>query len=153
MGYTTEFDGYFEFNKPLDAETLEFLKKFNATRRMARNVDGYGIEGEFYVDGGGYCGQDQEDNIIDYNRQPRTQPSLWCQWRPSDDGTTLAWDGDEKFYNYVEWLEYLIENILAPRGYEIHGVVEWQCEDREDIGQIEVKHNKVKVLYGRIIYE
>ena len=34
----------------------------------------------------------------------------------------------EKFYYYVEWLRYLIDNILAPRGYILNGDVEY-CED------------------------
>ena len=34
MGYTTDFTGQFDLDKPLDDETYEFLCKFNSTRRM-----------------------------------------------------------------------------------------------------------------------
>jgi hypothetical protein len=79
MGYTTDFSGEFKLNKPLDPETERLMDGLNTTRRMKRNVDEsiYGIEGEFYF-GSGSFGQDREENIIDYNSPPRTQPGLWC---------------------------------------------------------------------------
>src|SRR5574337_684850 len=99
MGYSTDFFGSFELNKPLDADTLKFLQKFNETRRMARKLGReYGVEGEFYVDGTGDFGQERDATVIDGNRPPSTQPGLWCQWRPTDDGTAIEWDGGEKFY-------------------------------------------------------
>ncbi len=146
MGYTTEFKGRFKFNKPLDSETLTFLTKLANTRRMARNLPPeYGTEGEFYVDGGGFAGQDREPSVIDFNRPPSTQPSLWLQWEPTQDGKYLEWNGAEKFYSYVEWLEYLIEKVLAPKGYSISGRVMYQGEDDTDAGMIEVRQNRVHV--------
>lgn len=125
----------------------KFLVRFNETRRMARNVDKkYGTEGEFYVKGEGYKGQENNDNITDYNTPPSTQPSLWCQWRPSDDGWFIQWDGGEKFYNYVEWLEYLIKKVLAPNGYVLNGSISWSGEEQGDTGTIEVVDNKVGVI-------
>lgn len=37
MGYTTDFEGYFEFNKPVTKELREYINLFNHTRRMKRN--------------------------------------------------------------------------------------------------------------------
>ena len=84
MGYTTNFTGKFNINPPLSAEDNEFLTNFSYSRRVARKVDSkYGVEGELYV------GKDhifnQEQNVIDYNRPPSTQPGLWCQWIPDED--------------------------------------------------------------------
>lgn len=144
MGYTTDFRGVLNLNKKLSKEDHTFLEKFAETRRMARNVDPkYGVEGEFYVEGGETFGQGMDDSIIDYNRPPKTQPGLWCQWVPTEDGMGIAWDGGEKFYNYVEWLKYLIENILAPRGYVVNGSVEWRGEEWDDTGEIVVSDNVV----------
>jgi len=144
VGYTTDFEGSFSIDPPLNEETKTFLNKFNQTRRMARNVDAkYGIEGEFYVDGTGDYGQAHEANIIDFNRPPSTQPGLWCQWTPNENGTELIWDGGEKFYSYIDWLKYLIKNIFEPRGYTLNGAVNWYGEDREDTGVINVVDNKV----------
>jgi hypothetical protein len=160
MGYTTDFEGKFELNKTLDSETHDFLTKLAETRRMKRNADvlqgdpvkygfdSWGTEGEFFVDGGGFAGQDRDKSIIDYNMPPRTQPGLWCQWVPTEDGMAIVWDGNEKFYNYTQWLEYIIAKVLAPRGYVLNGMVEWQGEDSEDFGQLKVEDNKVLMRYG-----
>ena len=146
MGYTTDFSGSFQLNTPLQPRMNEFLKKFNETRRMARNVDeAFGIEGEFYVLGTGFFGQDHEANVIDYNTAPVTQPGLWCQWTPNEDGTAIEWDGGEKFYYYSEWLFYLINKILAPNGYVLNGTVTWQGEETGDVGKIKVVDNVITV--------
>lgn len=144
MGYTTEFEGCFSLNKELDDVTFDFLKKLNETRRMARNVNAkYGVEGEFYVDGGGMCGQAHEKSIIDFNGAPKTQPGLWCKWTPTEDRRGIEWDGAEKFYAYVEWLEYLISKVLAPRGYVLNGSVKFRGEESDDRGTIKIKDNVV----------
>lgn len=145
MGYTTDFDGRFKLDKKLDADTFTLLKGLAETRRMKRNIDGYGVEGEFYIDGKGEFGQGHDETVVDYNTPPRTQPSLWLQWTPTRDKQGLKWDGNEKFYHYVEWLEYLIANVLKPRGYTVSGAVKWRGEDFNDIGTITVIDNKVQV--------
>ena len=157
MGYTTEFKGKFLLNKALDQETYNFLKKLSETRRMKRNVsllpEGYekynlenwGEEGEFFVDAGGLCGQDRESSIVDYNTPPITQPGLWCHWTPTEDKLAIKWDDGEKFYDYIEWIEYLIDKILKPRKYKLNGTVQWRGEEFDDIGEIQIKNNKVKI--------
>jgi predicted phosphohydrolase len=57
----------------------------------------------------------------------------------------IEWDGGEKFYNYTEWLVYLINKVLAPNGYVLNGVVEWSGEETGDVGEITVEDNKVFV--------
>lgn len=37
MGYTTTFEGIFEFSKPLTKEQKNYLKKFAGSRRMKRD--------------------------------------------------------------------------------------------------------------------
>jgi len=150
MGYTTDFEGTFKLNKPLDDETYTFLCKFNETRRMKRNLPPqFGIDGEFYVDGGGFCGQDHEDNIVDFNSPPSTQPGLWCQWRPTEDRLGIEWDGGEKFYEYTEWLKYIVQRFLAPKDYILNGVVKYWGEDRDDFGVISVIDNSIVQITGR----
>jgi hypothetical protein len=148
VGYSTDFTGEFHLNQRLDKETQTFLEKFAHTRRMKRNIQGYGVDGEFYVDGGGDFGQADDSTVVDHNRPPSTQPGLWCQWVPNKDGTTIEWDGGEKFYDYVEWLKYIITNFLAPKGYVLNGLVEYQGEDNEDFGAIAVKDNKILLSKG-----
>ena len=144
MGYTTDFSGRFELNKELTPKMAQYLKMFNETRRMQRTTDEvFGVDGEFFVFGGGDFGQNQEPNIIDYNKAPSTQPGLWCQWTPSDDNMGIEWDGGEKFYYYSDWLVYLIHKVLAPNGYVLNGVVTWQGEEIGDVGEIIVENNRV----------
>ena len=92
MGYTTEFKGKFDLDKPLTAEHMaEFAK----------------------------CDRDEWPNapVRGYN-----------QWRPTADGTGIEWDQEEKFYDWKEWLQYWIDDVLAPRGYTLTGSVEWSGE-------------------------
>lgn len=144
MGYTTDFSGRFELNKQLTPKMAQYLKLFNETRRMGRNTDEvFGVQGEFFVFGGGSFGQNREENVIDFNTAPSTQPGLWCQWTPSDDNMGIEWDEGEKFYYYSDWLVYLINKILAPNGYVLNGVVTWQGEETGDVGEIIVENNRV----------
>lgn len=79
-------------------------------------------------------------------------PGYYCQWIPTEDGTGLAWDGNEKFYDYVEWLEYLIKTFLIPWGITCNGDVEWYGEESDDRGIIRVRNNKVKAYEATISY-
>lgn len=155
MGYTTDFEGKFKLNKKLDDETQQFLVLFNESRHMKRKFpdNKYGVDGEFFVDGLGFMGQDGDSSVVDHNRPPSTQPSLWCQWRPSDDGLHIEWDGGEKFYSYVEWLKYIVTNILKPKGYSLDGQVFWQGEDSDDRGILVAVNNHITTKIGRTIYE
>ncbi len=154
MGYTTDFNGRFALNKVLDQETHAYLERFNESRRMGRNLGPeFGVQGEFYVDGTDTFGQGKDLNIIDYNRPPKTQPSLWCGWRPSEDGKYIEWDGGEKFYEYIPWLKYIITNFLDPKGYKLTGEVEWEGEDSDDFGKIVVRNNDITIKVGKKIYE
>ena len=106
----------------------------------------YGQQGEYYV------GDTKDNSILDINTPSSTQPGLWCQWVLSKDGKELMWDGGEKFYNYVEWLEYMIKNFFEPWGIKLDGVIKWSGEDREDIGSIKVVKNKVTAKPATIKY-
>jgi hypothetical protein len=167
MGYTTDFYGEFNLDKPLKPEHAAYLKKFAETRRMCRDAAvassfpdpirvaaglPIGTDGGYFVGGSGDFGQSVDASIVSYNNPPAGQPGLWCQWVPNEDGTAIVWDDGEKFYEYTAWLEYLIEHFLEPWGYVLNGEVEWQGEERGDIGLLVVKDNAVEEHYGRISY-
>ena len=137
----------------------------------------YGHEGEFFAREDGNYGQTEDKSILDYNTPPgqmlsqglenfnkvwnvnqariqglNCQPGLWCQWEVSENGEILQWDGGEKFYNYIEWLKYLIDRFFKPWGVKLNGEIEWKGEDTDDIGKIVVKDNMVKAGRGVITY-
>lgn len=166
MGYSTEFEGEFVCSPKLNTDQVDYLNKLAQTRRMARDNSklklsdlnkrlglGLGEQGEYYVHGGGFGGQDREDSILDYNTPPRTQPGLWCQWAPTEDGEAIGWDGGEKFYNYINWIKYIIQNFLKPWGVVLNGEVTWQGEDYDDFGKIVIDNNVVKIFIGERSYK
>jgi hypothetical protein len=143
----------------LRPEHAAYLRAFSDTRQMKRNGTRarqlpdpvrkaaglpLGREAAYFVGGRGFAGQDPDDSIIDQNEPPRGQPGLWCHWAPTEDGTAIAWNGAEKFYSYVEWLEYLILHFLTRWGYVLNGRVDWQGEEDSDQGTILVRENVVE---------
>ena len=162
MGYTTQFEGGFKVNKKLDKDVADLINGITTTRRMKRDINKlaeklniskelslmkFGIEGEFYYDKEDFknFGQSKDDTVIDYNKPPSTQPSLWCQWYYFEKDNEIRWDLGEKFYNYVDWINYIIKKILAPRNYYLNGEVTWQGEEDDDKGFIEIKNNILTV--------
>lgn len=117
MGYTTDFEGKFDFNRQLTLDEKNELEVIHDTRH------------------------DDEEKY----------PSIWCQW-VADDGLGLEWDQGEKFYNYVEWLEWLIKEFFEPRGIKLNGEVWWYGEERDDMGKIIVNDNQVIVRKAKITY-
>lgn len=122
MGYQTDLFGRFDLDKELTRELEKELIAFSEERH------------------GGNMDHDPE------------YPGFWCQWIPTDDAKGIEWDGNEKFYNYVEWLEVIIEKFLIPNGYVLNGEVQWEGEESGDLGNIIVKDNVVTVQQGRVVY-
>lgn len=159
MGYSTDFQGSFKFNKLPTAEQIEYFNTFVGTRRMKRDVsklqemfDGqfglngsYGIDGEYFAKDDGFMGQNRDESIVEYNSPPSNQPGLWCKWVINEEDCCLEWDGGEKFYEYVGWLNYLIAHFFEPWGIILNGKVKWQGEDIDDRGRITIKNNLVTV--------
>lgn len=155
MGYTTEFDGAFTITPPLNKDQVAYIQAFSDKRRMKRSDNmsnspdpirekvglPFGVEGEFYTGSIIECGQD--DNVLDFNQEPQTQPGFWCKWTVNDEGTELFWNECEKFYNYADWLEYMVDNFFTKWGCILNGKVNWQGEDDRDNGVIEVNDNTI----------
>jgi len=158
MGYTTYFNGEITVEPPLSEKEVSYLNKFASTRRMNRK------KGAYYVDGGGSFGQAAEDDVIDNNYPDPSQPGLWCQWIPNDDGTAILWDDGEKFYEAGAWMEYIIEHFIGKNpkaqeelpfftGHKCSGVIYADGEESDDNWMIEVKNGKVNIKQGEIVYK
>jgi hypothetical protein len=163
MGYTTNFEGEFTIEPALTKEQAAYLTRFSETRRMKRDADiadnirdplreavglPVGEDGAYFVNGRGFMGQDKDESVLDGDREPDSQPGLWCQWEPNEDGTKLRWNDAEKFYSYVEWLEYIDVNFLKPWGRKLTGAVSWQGEDDSDYGLLTAGEVGVHALPG-----
>lgn len=148
MGYHTEFCGEIDLDRPVDPATAELLDGLARTERVKRNVGAeYGVDGEFYI-------KDDEETISDRLHAPGKQPGFWLHWVLTEDRQHLTWDGGEKFYDYIEWLVYLRDNVLNPRGYRlVDGCIYWFGQDDDDRGMIEADDNKVIISYGKVVYE
>lgn len=156
MGYTTEFDGTIKIEPVITEELKEYINNFSSTRRMKRDneklmvlfkgeggFDGsYGKEGEYFVGSKENYGQTRDASVVDFNTPPETQPGLWCQWIVNDAGE-LEWDGNEKFYCGYDWMKYIVENFLAPKGYICNGEIFADGEEGGDEWKINVDDNVV----------
>lgn len=156
MGYTTDFLGDFVLDKDLDEETKNLIKGLSSTRRILYDINKlskylkltvqevknkYGEYAEFYFPE--YVSFPCPDYIIDFNKPPPNQPGLWCQWTYKEG--KIVWDGNEKFYFYIDWLVYIIKVILKPRGYILNGEVFWQGQYNKDKGEIKVINNNIYI--------
>lgn len=171
MGYTTDFSGSFEVTPALNPAQVAYLQAFSNTRRMARDESitaarldlvrqavglPVGPQGGYFVGAAGpNAGQEDRDpstGILDYNSPPAGQPGLWCQWTANDAGTEIEWDGGEKFYDYVEWMKYIVEHFLKVWGCVVNGEIKWVGEESDDRGMIRAINNKILALNGTTVY-
>ena len=142
----------------LKPEHAAYLSRFCQTRRMRRDPKKakrladpvreavglpLGTEAGYFTGGRYNWPNDRDASILDYNTPPRGQPGLWCKWTPNKIGTAIHWSGAEKFYDYVEWLEYLLQHFLVPWDYVLNGAVHWVGENDSDRGTITICHNRV----------
>jgi len=171
MGYSTWFTGNLKLDKRLAPHHLAYLQAFNEAPHVRWDVEllknepdpvreAVGLPlGEYgcYVTGHGFKydeynyppfwqdpGRAETDPAYIDRECPGT-PNPNCGWRPSDDGTELIAYVD-KFWGYIEWLQYLLDHFLIPWGYVLNGKMTWQGEYEEDKGALIVEHNVITVL-------
>jgi len=162
MGYTTDFEGQIGIEPPLNEKEIEYINKFSDTRRMDRK------NGPYYVGGTGMAGQDHESDIRNYNAPDDTQPGLWCQWVPTEEGDAIEWDGNEKFYESEKWMQYIIDHFLGEnplaklnqpehfgflQGHKLNGDIYAQGEEHDDTWKLEVADGVVTVKQATVTYE
>jgi hypothetical protein len=167
MGYTTTFEGEWKIEPALTPEHRAYLKEFSEVRHMDRDVAyttkrpdplreavglPLGVGAGYFVNGEGFGKGERGDplvhepnarcGILDGNKPPAGQPGLWCKWEPNENGTTMRWSGIEKFYDYEEWIQYLMDHFLTPWGYKLSGRVDYQGENEDDKGFIMIYNGR-----------
>lgn len=159
MGYTTDFLGHIDITPGLNEAEQAYLSAFSLTRHYDRK------QGPYYVPPNPYADQ-VSDDIERTNRVAPGQPELWCRWVPCWDGCCMALDGEEKIYEPIRWLDYLIQHFLAPgaeasrSGFEafedftfdhrLDGLVVGCRRDNKELFEIRVEDN---VISQRVLRE
>lgn len=82
------------------------------------------------------AGSDRDHKMV-------TGIDAYFQWVPADTFEHIVWDGNEKFYKYVEQLQWLCGDWLDQRGIAADGVLHWSGEETDDTGTITVTANLV----------
>lgn len=75
--------------------------------------------------------------------QESTGIDAYFQWVPAATLEHIVWDGNEKFYSYVEQLQWLCSDWLDQRGITANGILHWQGEETGDTGTISIVGNVV----------
>lgn len=141
---------------PLGIEGEFFIGTSDASRGQDRSDDIID-----YNTPSGQLAYGDPNHSFDTNReliaQGKAQAGLWCGWTVESQNVEndkenglmvfdkLVWDDTEKFYNYVEWLSYMINNFYEPWGYSLNGKVTWQGEEHGDTGIIAIIDNVIGV--------
>lgn len=112
MGYSTDFVGWVQVDPPLAKHETDYLRAFGRTRRWDRPAGPYVVLPHPLADDEDKDLDDQ--GVAAYNRPVPGEPGLWCPWTATDSGSTLAYDGIEKAYDDVRWLQYVINTFLCP---------------------------------------
>lgn len=116
MGYTTEFSGKITITPPLNEAQIETINNW-CEERHAGPV------------------------------QPHAGcPGIWCDYKVSEEGDKIYWNGAEKAYYMDKWMEYLIEKYFIAWGKVLNGRMLAEGEDSEDVWVLEVKANDVNVI-------
>ncbi len=135
----------FAKTRRIKRDSAILMKRFNGEYGLNGN---YGIEGEFYVGGEDAFSPDKDYSILDFDNPSSNQFSLKCEWTVTDDGKKLVWTKNELFYEYLNWLNYMIDNFFIPWNIKLNGTLTYQGQqEKEDAGIITVKNNIVSLEY------
>ncbi|MBX7101478.1 MAG: tetratricopeptide repeat protein [Myxococcaceae bacterium] len=147
---------------PVVGARAAYLTRFASTRRVRRDLAALaglpdpcrteaglplGDEGGYFVGAGGELGQDGElpglpgapgAGVVDPNRPPLGQPSLWCALTLRPGGGTLGGVADATPELPFEWLDYLVRHFFTPWGHQLQGELRWTGAQLDDAGVITV---------------
>jgi hypothetical protein len=157
MSYNIKLLGRFGFSRQLTEAEYEYLNAFARSARVARDESRasalpdplrfavglpIGPQGGHYVGGASIENWTSDGSVVNANAPPRDQPNLRCQWIPTQDRNGIEWDRGPAFYEWVEWLEYLVAHFFVPWGIKVNGTVKMVGENEEE-GNLYVVDNKV----------
>jgi hypothetical protein len=68
-------------------------------------------------------------------------PGIHCDFTVTNDGTSIVWNGSEKTYNGVEWINWIIFQYLFPNGYTLTGHLDAQGADSDDVWRLMIRRS------------
>jgi hypothetical protein len=66
-----------------------------------------------------------------------------CDWELNDDLRSITWNGMEKFYDYVEWMQHIVDSLKSEFDVDVTGTVYYWGESHDDHGVLKVVDGKV----------
>lgn len=171
MGYNTDFWGSISITPPLNEHEINYLRQFAERDFMSTTTGPYAVSNR--------ARWDEADQASPSGLSAAQHaPGSACQWIPSDDGTELEYDQQEKFYESTIWMAYLIDTFLKPGATAQHdlahripgwiypeelqhftfdhacnGEIDAQGEDSDDRWRLVVRDNLVSTQHGAITYK
>lgn len=164
MGHTTVYEGSVSVTPSLNEHEIAFLERYAGSTSIETPSGPY------------WFGERTAEDKAYYDRLPGRAirvsgtPGYRCEWKPDREGTSLAWNGAEKFYHGEKWMQYLIAQFLGPdarlrdelvhpvRGrhyaaqfehftfdHVLEGSIEAYCADFEDRWRLVVRAGRVFV--------
>lgn len=79
-------------------------------------------------------------------------PGDLCIWFYDEKTNSITADGGKCCY-YIEWIYFIVKNILEPKGYVLKGCVEYKGDEDEDRGLVKIKRNEIRLFKAVIKYE
>lgn len=79
---------------------------------------------------------------VDFRSLGGDYPGFYYPWKLSSDWSLLEWDQMESPRYYVEWLQWVIDNVLKPANRKLLGVVAYSGEDVEDHGVLAIDEDQ-----------
>jgi hypothetical protein len=91
-------------------------------------------------------------DLLELNEEPEKITDAgkltgYMQWVPSESLDAIVWDQQEKFYDYEQWMEWVLR-WLDERGVKASGQLDWRGESAGDIGRIVVAESVMTVEKG-----
>lgn len=76
-------------------------------------------------------------------------PSIHCDFEVNSDATGLVWNGSEKTYEAIDWIQLICDDFLDEFGVLANGSLVANGESRGDVWRLDVKDNVVTRVEGR----
>lgn len=73
-----------------------------------------------------------------------TRYAIHCDWRVNAEGTEIAWNGAEKFYDGAAWMAWMIDRYV-PANRDVNGEIHAEGEEPGDRWLLRVTHRTVTV--------